>query len=67
MVNKAGPLARGPCFTEDEADARGARVDDAMHALGTAMKALGRATAHRSLLSAIAIQPRHNRVGDLLN
>src|SRR6185503_3894410 len=39
-----------------------------MHALRAAMKTLGRATAHRGLLSAaVAVEPRHDHIRDLLN
>src|ERR1051326_852026 len=68
VIDQAGPFSCGCGLAEYESDARGARIDNAVHALRAAMEALGRAAAHRSLLrAAVAIEPRDDRIRDLLN
>ena len=68
MIDQAGPLPRRSGLAEYETDARGAGIDDAMHAFRATMKTLGRAAAHGSLFrAAVAIEPRHDHISDLLN
>ena len=68
VIYEARPFTRRACLAQHEADARRACVDDAVHALGAAMEALGRAAAHRGLVrAAVAVQARDDRVGDLVN
>ncbi len=67
MINQPCPF---PCrcrLSEDETDASGAGIDDAMHSFRAAMKTLRRTAAHRGLLTAVAIQTSHDRIGDLID
>ena len=67
VIDQAGPIARGRSLPENQSDACGAGVDDPMHALRTAMKTLGRATAHLLLIRVLAIQARIDHISDLLD
>ena len=65
---RAAHSSCGACLAQHEADTRGAGVDDAMHAFRAAMETLGRATAHRRLIrTGVAVEARHDRVGDLFD
>src|ERR1044072_5574918 len=67
-MDQTRPFSRLSGLAEHETDARGAGIDDAVHALRAAMKTLGRASAHGSLIrAAVAIEPRHDHIGDLLD
>src|SRR5258708_8027 len=67
VINQAGPVARRAGLSQHEPDARRARVNDAMHALRTAIETIRSAAAHCRLVGELAIQTRINYVRDLLD
>src|SRR5712691_8446083 len=67
VIDQAGPVARRTGLSQHESDARRARVNDAMHALRTAIETIRSATAHRRLITEFTIQTRVNYVRDLLD
>ena len=67
VIDQAGPIARRSGLAQDQPNARRARVDDPMHALGATMKALRRAAAHLRLIIRVTIQPRIDDVSNLLD
>src|SRR5205814_3656437 len=67
VIDQAGPVARRTGLSQHESDARRAGVNDAMHALRTAIETIRSAAAHRRLVDMLTIQTRVNYVGDLLD
>src|SRR6266849_6537361 len=66
VIDQAGPVARRCRLSQHESDARRARINDAVHALRTAIETVRSAAAHR-LIAEFTIQTRVNYVGDLLD
>src|SRR5260370_42195021 len=67
VIDQAGPVARRTGLSQHESDARRARVNDAMHALRTAIETIRSAAAHRRLIGRLTIQTRVDYVRDLLD
>ena len=67
VIDQAGPVARRTSLSQHESDARRARINDAMHALRTAIETIRSAAAHLRLIDAFAVQARIDHIGNLLN
>src|SRR5712692_5998706 len=67
VIDQAGPVARRTGLSQHEPDPRRACVNNAMHALGTAIETIRSATAHRRLITELTVQTCVNYVRDLLD
>ena len=67
VIDQTGPIACGCRLAQHKSDTRRAGIDDAMHALRTAIETVSCAPAHRSLIHNFAVQTRIDYVGNLLD